>query len=262
MVDFYYKKYGNGINKIILFHGFGEDHTTFEKAIAQILNESDVTCYAIDIYYHGKSKRENHPLLLKQWKTFFQQFLEKENIKSFTLIGYSLGGRFVIATSTLFPHTTEHIFLLAPDGVFQSPWYRLANTILGNKLFKYLMSHAIVFNRLVDVLRKTGIVSKSLGRFVETILNSEQQRIRVYQTWTYFHSLQIKPKVIATCFNQYQIPVYAIVGYQDKIIPPQKVLPKLSSIKHLKSIILNARHHQIIHESIPYIISAIKNQNL
>lgn len=262
MVDFYYKKYGNGINKIIFFHGFGQNHTAFEKSITQILKESDVTCYAIDIYYHGKSQRKNRPLQLKQLETSFQQFLETENVKSFTSIGYSLGGRFVLAISTLFPHATECIFLLAPDGVFQSTWYRLANTRLGNTLFKYLMDRPVVFDQLVNTFRRIGIVSKPLGRFVETILNSEQQRTRVYQTWTYFHSLQLQPKAIASCFNQYQIPIHVIVGDQDRIIPPQKVLPKLNTIKHLKSVILNARHHQIITESTPYIISALKNPNL
>lgn len=262
MVDFYYKKHGNGINKIILFHGFGEDQTSFDEMVSEILAYTDTTCYVIDIYYHGKSHRHERPLLIHEWEKSFRKFLEKESIESFLLLGYSLGGRFVLATATRFPKNTKGIFLLAPDGVFQSMWYRIANSLPGNAIFKYLMNHPPIFDRLIHLFRKMGLVSKTLGRFVETTLRSPQQRKRVYQTWTYFRTLQVRPRAIVAFFNKYKTPIQVILGDQDKIIPPNRVLPKLSPIKHLQPVIINARHHQIIHESIPHIISAIKSPNL
>ncbi|MEQ8553936.1 MAG: alpha/beta hydrolase [Cyclobacteriaceae bacterium] len=263
MVDFNYKKHGNGINKLIFFHGFGEDQTTFDKSIQAIQKEHrDTTCYSIDIYYHGNSQRGNEKLTFRQWEISFRNFLEKESIQSFILLGFSLGGRFALATAYIFPTLTSGIFLIAPDGVFQSPWYRLANSLPGNLLFKYLMNHPPAFDWLVNIFKKTGIISKPLARFVEAALHAPQQRKQVYHTWTYFYPLQLKPGSIARCFNQHEIPVHVILGEKDKIIPPKKVLLKLSSIKDLRSVIVNARHHQMITESTPYVISVLKNQNL
>ncbi len=263
MVDFYYKKHGNGIKKLIFFHGFGEDRSSFDKMILGICNEKlNITCYNIDLYYHGKTTRENRPLLPEQWKRSFKSFLEAENIKSYSVIGFSLGGRFALSTASLFPESTDSVFLIAPDGIFQSPWYRLANTLLGNMFFKYLMEHPLGFDWLINVLRKTGVVSKPLHRFVETTLKTTEQRKRVYQTWTYFHPLQISPKAITTHFNRYDIPIHVILGDRDKIIPPKKILSKIKNIRKLKSTIIKAKHHHMITESMPYIISVLKNPNL
>ncbi len=263
MVDFYYRKHGKGIKNIICFHGFGEDHKVFDSMIAQILQaEINVTCYAIDIYYHGESNRENEPLSKLQWKQAFHRFLDQEKIKKFSLIGFSLGGRFSLATMMAFPKAIESVFLIAPDGVFQSVWYKIATSFPGNSLFKYFMNTPKTFDRFVTLSKKTGLVSRSLTRFVETSLRETHQRQRVYQTWTYFSPLQPKLSSVTRCINQHNIPTHVVLGIHDNIIPPKKILTKLKPIRHLQTEVVNAKHHQMIKESTPYIISALKNQNL
>ncbi len=251
------------MNKLIFLHGFGEDHTAFDEMIDRIIHEiPDVTCYAVDIYFHGLSDKVDVPVSKEEWKRSFQHFLIKEDISSFHLFGFSLGGRFAIATAMGFTRQTKCIFLIAPDGVFQSFWYRFANTYYGNQLFKYLTENPAKFDRLVKYLGNTGFVSKSLIRFVDKTLPTAAQKRRVYQTWTYFHPLQYSLNEIRTHFNLHAFKIFVLLGNKDRIIPPKIISSRLKSIRHLETIIIPARHHQMIGHSISPVISRLKKELL
>ncbi|XOV94366.1 MAG: alpha/beta hydrolase [Bacteroidota bacterium] len=263
MVDFSYQKQGIGINKLIFLHGFGEDHHVFDEMIAGILKENlPVTCYALDIFYHGNSPRKDEPLTKSQWKESFGKFLQEEKIDQFSLIGFSLGGRFSIATAISFPKQTKAIYLIAPDGIHLSIWYRIANSTLGNKLFKFLMDNPKRFDELVAFCKWTRLAPGYLIRFTEKTLNTQAQRQRVYRTWTYFYPLQHRTNTFTKYVNQHKPKIYLILGEIDKLVPPEKIIPKIASINSLETKLIPAKHHQMIDRSIPCIISALKNQFL
>ena len=49
-----------------------------------------------------------------------REFLRKENISRFDVAGFSMGGRFALATLEAFPEKIGNVFLIAPDGEKQS----------------------------------------------------------------------------------------------------------------------------------------------
>ncbi len=263
MVEFHYEKHGKGKNVIIFFHGFGENNEVFQSLIELLLESgSDLICYSIDIFYHGKSQGEEKPLTKDQWSDMFNQLLKAEKINSFSLVGFSLGARFVFTTALSYPEKIQSIFLLAPDGIYQSFWYQLAQTRPGNTIFKYLMQNPRSFNRLVNFLDYTGFVPKPVIKFIRKTLTTIEQRMRVYKVWTYFHPLWHTIEEIQEAFNRYQFPVFLILGQNDRITPTEMIQEKLSGIAQLKAIIIPARHHRILQESKEYIITQYKGLKL
>jgi len=51
-----YRKSGSAKKTLLLFHGFGQDHTAFDAI--DTLNEL-YTCYSFDLFFHGQSTWAN-----------------------------------------------------------------------------------------------------------------------------------------------------------------------------------------------------------
>ena len=117
----FYSKTGRGIKNLLLFHGYGQDHSIFDE-ITQSIGEQ-YTCYCFDIPFHGRTEwnKGEHPLTKTEWESILTRFFETEKIKDFCLLGFSIGARFALATFEAFPDRTREIFFIAPDGISMRP---------------------------------------------------------------------------------------------------------------------------------------------
>lgn len=208
--------------------------------------KSDYAIYNFDLYYHGKSIRANTPLSTKQWKLAFGAFLTREQINHFSIAAFSLGGRFALATYDTFSDRVESMILVAPDGIFQNIWFRIATSKPGNPLFKYLMLHPTKFNRLLHLIEKFGLASSQIVRFAQKELAARDNRKRVYQSWTYFKPLQPNLKSIIKTANTLHTPFHFILGSKDYIVPISNIKPKMTRMHTAKFYILPLKHHQLI----------------
>jgi pimeloyl-ACP methyl ester carboxylesterase len=117
---------GNGPEHLLMFHGFGQDNNSFDS-LSKLLSPL-YTVYVFDLYFHGQSVwgDDEKALEKKRWKEIIQHFLLENKIENFCVAGYSLGGKFALATLEAFPEKTRAIILLAPDGIKTSFWYSIA----------------------------------------------------------------------------------------------------------------------------------------
>lgn len=240
----HYHKSGSGSRALLFFHGFGQKHTLF-KDWACRLNDSHA-CYNFDLYYHGKSTRPNKPLSKREWQKTFEAFLDAEGITEFEIVAFSLGGRFALATAMLFPDRVKNLVLIAPDGIYKNVWYRLATQPLFNQLFRHIMLHPRRFHQLVEVAEDFSLASHSLIRFAQRELQVKSNRMRVYQSWTYFRPLQYAPKHLVKRLSQHHTPIHLVLGTKDYIIPVGKVEPALEEIPTLQTHKLPAKHHELV----------------
>ena len=67
-----------------------------------------------------------HPLKKLIGKKPLRNLCKETGVQNFSLAGFSLGGKFALATLEAFPEKTKGIILLAPDGIKTSFWYSLA----------------------------------------------------------------------------------------------------------------------------------------
>jgi pimeloyl-ACP methyl ester carboxylesterase len=255
--NLHYATTGNGNKHLLVFHGFGQDMSVFEFFARSLARQ--YTFYVFDLYFHGKSTwgLAEKTLTKEEWKKTLTLFLNENNIASFSVAGFSLGGKFALATLELFPEKTKEIFLIAPDGIKTSFWYSLATyPIMFRKFFKSMILHPNRFLSLVQWLNKTGVVDQGLIRFAEYQMNSEEKRSRVYYSWVVFRHLQFNLSQIASLINQHNIKLTLIVGKYDKVITPKNMTSFLKKIKTYRFEILESGHSGLINQSLPYFIDS------
>lgn len=252
----HYRRTGRGPHVLLLFHGFGQDHTAFQ---AWQPDPAAFSVYSFDLYYHGTSTRPDEPLTKTEWQAAVAHFLETEGLRHFSVAGFSLGGRFAIATAIAFPQHIRHLILVAPDGIFMNPWYRFATGPVGNPLFRYLMHHPDRFFRWLRVFEWLRMASPMMIRFAQRELQDQSNCQRVYRTWTYFRPLQHRPATLCQMLTRHQISCTLVLGTKDRIIPPEKVLPHLQGTPSLQAHVLGARHHELLEEAAGLVLGIFKS---
>jgi len=222
---------------MLTFHGYGQDNTVFEKY-------NGYTFFHIDLFFHGKSvwSKNEEPLEKDEWKSLIEELLAQNNIRSFSLLGFSMGGKFALATLEAFPDRVNEIILLAPDGIKTSTWYSLATyPIAFRNFFKSMIANHERFLRIARGAKKLGLIDNGVLRFVETQMDSEEKRKRVYYSWVVFRHLQVDIDKIKRIVEKNNIDLKVFVGRYDKIIRANDMKRLTSKIE-----ILDAGHNDII----------------
>jgi len=246
----HYTTLGNGPQNLLMFHGFGQDNNSYH-ALSNVLS-SQYTAYIFDLYFHGESRwgYGEAPLEKAHWKETLEGFMQKTGVQNFSLAGFSLGGKFALATLEAFPEKTKGIILLAPDGIKTSFWYSLATyPLFFRKIFKSMVYHPNRFQTVVGILHAWGVMDKGLLKFAAYQMNSEEKRKRVYLSWVVFRRLGVDLKKVAALINQYRIPLTVIVGQYDKVIQPKNMEPLLKKVDHYTFETPEVGHTGLIAES-------------
>ena len=247
----HYIKTGTGKKTLLVFHGFGQSHEVF-TTLSTALSE-DYTLYIVDLFFHGKSEWNDgeQPLEKDFWKNLLTEFLTKHSIDSFSVFGFSMGGKFSLATLEAFPTRVKEIFLLAPDGIKTSMWYSLATypTAFRN-LFKSMIKKPGRFNAVANFAFRTDLIDKGILRFVESQMNTEEKRQRVYYAWVVFRHLTFDMSVIANLINENNIRLVMILGKFDKIITVKNMNVLLRKVKNYELEIPDTGHNGVIEASI------------
>jgi len=239
-----YITFGKGADTLVCFHGFGKEAKDF--LVLEAALGSHYTIHSVNLFYHGDSsfpdnRLENKPLELTELKLIFEQLRITENISTFSLAGYSLGGKVALAITALFPEKVKKLYLIAPDGIKANLWYHFASqTLLGQKLNKASIKNEWVFRSFMSLSSKLGLASKRQQRFAKSQMRSLEQRTKVYKIWMAHRKLSTQLKNLTQLINSNKIEVRIFVGKYDKIVPlvPIENFTKslaLSSITYLNS---------------------------
>jgi pimeloyl-ACP methyl ester carboxylesterase len=232
-----------GDSPLLMFHGFGQDASVFKR----------IQGYSIDLFFHGNSvwPKGEEPLEKSEWKQLISAFLDNNNIEKFAVMGFSMGGKFALATLEAFPDRVTNIILLAPDGIKTSFWYSLATyPIAFRNLFKSMISDHKRFLMIATISKKLGLIDKGVLRFVETQMNSEEKRKRVYYSWVVFRHLKFDINNIKELITANNIKLQLFVGKYDKIIKAKNMKSLTSGIRNGELHILDAGHNDLIKEYI------------
>lgn len=253
-----YQKSGHGEKVLLLFHGFGQHHKIFETLTVAL--SPHYTLYAFDLFFHGQSKWEGEiPLEKETWREIILQFLSTNKIERFSVLGFSLGGKFTLATLELFPDRIEKVFLLAPDGIKTNFWYSLATyPLLLRRFFKSMILKPGRLHALTSLLHTLHVVDNGLLRFAESQMDTREKRERVYYSWVVFRHLTFDMKTIARLIQTHSIPLTLVVGKHDKIITTSNMQHLLRHLKDYQLEVLDTGHNGVIAESIPALIKTTK----
>ena len=242
-----YQKSGTGSSALLIFHGFGQDHTSFSPMTEALAGH--YTIYSFDLFFHGQSvwPFDDHPLTKNQWNRIISTFLSDLEIDRFNLMGYSLGGKFVLATLETLSSRVDSVFLLAPDGIHLNLWYRLATgTRLMRSTLKSMIYKPGLFTGTASLATRLGLVDKGIARFANTQMDSLEKRQRVYLSWVVFRKLAFDMKHIARLMNANTIKTSFFIGRFDKMITEKSIKPLHTKLKNSKLKILESGHTTLI----------------
>lgn len=246
-----YIKAGHGSQVMLAFHGFGQDHSIFAKHIH--LLDAQFTIYAFDLFFHGQSQwpELDTPLSKKFWSCLLNILIEKHKLLRFSLMGYSLGAKFVLATLEAVPKRVLAVYFIAPDGIQTNFWYKLATyPVAVRKLFKGLIDNPGLFQMLTSCAIWLKILDKTVARFALSQMDTTEKRRRVYYSWIVFRHLKFDMKIIAYLINAGNIKITMIVGQYDKVITLKNTQKLLDKLKNYHLEILKTGHNGMMDESL------------
>jgi pimeloyl-ACP methyl ester carboxylesterase len=245
---------GTGSKILLVFHGFGQTRKAFEKFSSALSDE--YTLYVFDLYFHGHSHwgYGEDPLEKWFWNKTMARFLELHPMDKFSLCGFSLGGKFALATFEAFPEKVQSLILIAPDGIKTSFWYSLATyPMLFRRLFKSMVVHPKRFATVSGMLKTIGVLDKGLIRFAEHQMDTEDKRRRVYFSWVVFRHLTFDLNSIADLVNKHSTRLILITGKFDKVIRSENMNRLLARVKNYRHEIIETGHNGLINESADFL---------
>ncbi|WP_026463699.1 alpha/beta fold hydrolase [Adhaeribacter aquaticus] len=251
---FHYQSFGQGPHVILAFHGYGQDSGHFQ-VIAEALRPTS-TIYAFDLFFHGKSKlpKSKMPLQKRFLQTLIKQFLEEKKISSFSVLAFSMGGKFALSLIEGFPTQIDRVLLVAPDGIRTNFWYSMA-TYPGflSGLFKRTVLKPTPFFKFVNFLERKKIVDRGLVRFANWHMESTPKRLRVYRSWVGFSKLNFDIRKIVRILNEHQIELTMFLGEFDQVIPQRSLQVFIKAVQKCRVIVLKTGHALLLHDVAYYL---------
>lgn len=237
---------GNGPKALLAFHGFGQDSNIFRPLQSTIGHQ--YTVYAIDLFFHGESQFPAGQVLTKPiWQRLIDAFLREHAIDRFSVIGFSLGGRFALIMAEQYTHQLEQLILIAPDGITKTGWYWLATSSPpGRWLFGVVLRHLSVLSRAGQVLVRLGALHRTVMRFAEVSLATPEQRRQVYVSWTTFRLLTVNISALASLLSRSTVRVRFFTGYFDQILPEHYINPLTKRLHSYELTVLKTGHNRLI----------------
>lgn len=245
----YYRVIGHGSRALLAFHGYGQS-SAYYQPMEQALG-SDYTIYAFDLFFHGRSHLHKHDMPLEKefLRELIEHFLAKQQLERFSLMGFSMGGKFALTLVECMPGRIDELFLIAPDGIKTSFWYNIA-TYPGwlQQLFKRTVVKPELFFGLLRMLDKYNMVHKGMLRFAHYQMDSTSKRLRVYRSWVGFRELNFDIRKIVQLLNRHQVAVTMFLGEYDQIIAPKRVGVFVDALQKGELIVLKTGHSYLLQD--------------
>ncbi|UOG75746.1 alpha/beta hydrolase [Hymenobacter tibetensis] len=250
----HYRAYGSGPRVILAFHGYGQGEGHWRTLIGELGTE--VTVYAFDLFYHGRSKlaKADTPLTKKCLGELLHSFLHENSIGDFSLLAFSMGAKFALTAVEHFPKRVQNLWLIAPDGLQRQFWYSLATYppwmrgVLGRAVLR--PQRLLQF---LGTLEQKRLVPSSLVRFAEWQLESREKRLRVYRSWVGFRLLTFSLQALAGLLNRRPTPVTFFLGRHDQVIPHAGLQRFIALLQGAHTVLLDAGHAGLIYNVAAYL---------
>jgi len=241
-----YARFGDGPQKVICFHGYGEEVGSFQFFEKHAGDR--FSFLAIDLPIHGKTQWKSEKDFTSADLVNISSALTKASEKVI-LMGFSLGGRMALSLFEKIPQQVEKLILLAPDGLKVNFWYWLSTqTLFGKKLFAFTMNHPAWFFGLLRFFNRLNLVNASILKFVRYYIDDKEARQLLYQRWITLRKIKPDLSSIKQQINKNKTPVCLVYGNHDRIILPAVGEKFRKGIEDYCTLEIINSGHQILHE--------------
>ena len=225
-----YTVYGNG-KPVMLIHGFAEDSGIFDLQVNHL--KENYLIIVPDLPGIGKSemlKKEN--LQLADYADILKAIADEEKIKSFTLIGHSMGGYITLAYADKYGYTLN-AFGLLHSSAYKDDEAKIATRKKAISFIEENGTAAFLKTTIPNLfynLEKSKEVIKSL---VEKG-NNFNPKVLIQQ-----YNAMITRLDTTTVLKTFSHPILFIIGEHDKAVPfehslQQSHLPQIAQVNILR----------------------------
>lgn len=245
----HYRVLGHGPRALLAFHGYGQESHYYD-VMARVLHP-EYTIYAVDLFFHGKStlSKADQPLKKEKLQEFIQALLAKEGLERFSVMAFSMGGKFALTVLEKFHAHMDELYLIAPDGIKTHLLYNVA-TYPGwlQGLFKRIVLRPTRFLQTLHWLERKRVVDPSLLKFANWQMNSPEKRFRVYRSWTAFRNLTFDIRRVVQLLNQSHLQVTIFLGKYDNIISQRRLQVFLNALQNHNLVVLQTGHTYLLQD--------------
>ncbi len=260
----HYEKIGHGSEILLAFHGMGQDFSCFQK-FAQTF-DNQYTTYLFDLPFHGKStpgfaQKEEVVFSKNDLKLFLKNVLEQHQIQRFSVIGFSMGGRFALATLEAFTDRINNVLLIAPDGISENFFYIAATRFKFTRpLFRIFAYQKERLQTLGNVLVRLRLLPESTIRFAQKMLDTGPKQDQIYYAWIGFHQLTFNISRLSQHINLQDVKLTIFMGKYDKLLPLNAVTPLTKKVKNCEVIELPTGHTSLVEKVREYFLKLSTHQ--
>jgi len=234
----------------------------------------DYTIVAIDMPFHGKTEWEDGLLftvddlekIIKSIILILQQIdqstdqpinFSPSQPTTYSLLGYSMGGRIALQLLQKSPLSIERVILVAPDGLHKNFWYWFATqSLIGNKAFRYVMYRPEGSFSFLKVFERFKLLHPSLIKVVRYYTDDEKERTRLYCRWTTMRKFKPRLPLIKKLIKQHGVPVRFLFGKFDNIILSRRSDIFKDDTQNIQIHVIDAGH-RLMQEKYAPIISGL-----
>lgn len=258
-----YITYGEGNNPVLAFHGFNRPLSDMALFLP-ILKENEYLI-SIHLFDHGNSSwpkdlNIEKGISLELFQELVLAFTKELNISSYSLIGYSLGGKVALTLYQLQAQKIPKLLLLAPDGLYINPIYKVVSgTSAGRSMYRKLAKNPRPILAITNLLNNLKLIHPKLHRFVHVHMGTgrqESDRWRIYHTWLLFKHFRPNLELIISLSKRHSGNLNVILGTNDSVIKPKYGKKLLKYGLHENNLhFVNQGHQLLTKETIDYIIT-------
>lgn len=247
-IDIYFEHYQSDASypTLVLLHGFLSSSFSYRKLIPYLTNRFNVI--ALDLPPFGKSgKIYRYIYSFENIAQSIIYFLEKRGLKSFTIIGHSMGGQIALQLTKIRPDLIERAILLCSSGYLPSfsrsikalsylPFFSLGvKYYLGKSGLEQNLQNVVYNQELIDDTMRYGYLQpfttgwqifRAMGRMVR----------------------DKKADLLKDDLNKIHRPCLLIWGREDKVVPLQIGERLASDLPHSELVILDHAGHLLPEE--------------
>ncbi|MCB9262386.1 MAG: alpha/beta hydrolase [Flavobacteriales bacterium] len=214
-----YQEFGNGVETLICFHGYGQDSTVFN--VLQPSLGKRYRMISIDLPYQGKTQwNETEKLSPELLGNLMQSFLlEIGSSARLSLLGYSIGGNYALGFAVAFPQKINAVWLIAADGLKPKPAFNfITKTNIGRWLFKSFVLFPGWMLATVKFAGKIGMIKTKAMKFYLSTIDTKAKREKLFLRWSSTARIAPGSKKSLDSLLRNKIRTIMIYGKNDSVI--------------------------------------------
>jgi 4,5:9,10-diseco-3-hydroxy-5,9,17-trioxoandrosta-1(10),2-diene-4-oate hydrolase len=208
-LDVHYLTAGQG-EPLIVIHGGGNDSRAWRKNIEALAEK--YTVYVPDLPGFGHSQPLEGDYYIPELVEFVEEFSHSLGLKSFYLMGHSLGGGIALNYALEFPYRVTKLVLVS-------------SLCLGREiaLWVRVVSNLVLFRALnkvtLAVLKAVKWLADRLFATVEFVLPLTRFRLSLGRKVATFRE---QPTVLLNRLSEVRVPTLVVWGAKDPILPVEQ----------------------------------------